>query len=100
MARKASRADAGKDSSDAGTGARKRSGQTSTPRRTRRAATRSPERVRLCWAVVSSSMRQVAIYDYAARDQADRRARELSEQQKSPHFVLAVRVPLPAGNPR
>ncbi len=93
MARQANRADAGKEGSEASVGARSRAGRASTPRRTRRTANRAPERMRLCWAVVSSSMRQVAIYDYAAREQADRRARELSERHKSPHFVLAVRVP-------
>ena len=92
MARQASGAAAGKASSDGE--ARNRSGRTSSSRRTRRKTARSAERMRLCWAVVSSSLRQVAIYDYAAREQADRRARELSERLNSPHFVVEVRMPV------
>jgi hypothetical protein len=55
-------------------------------------------RMRIRWAVVTDTMRQVAIYDYAQRAEADRRAEELNQKSNVKHFVLAVRQPIPEGD--
>lgn len=85
----ASTADEGGQSS--ATRGRKAAGNRKAPRR--RSRSKSP-RMKMCWAVVTGTMRQVCLYDYAAREQADQRAQELTNKHKSPHFVVPVRVPL------
>jgi len=46
------------------------------------------------WGVFSQSLTQVAQFEYSERDEADKRARELTESKKSPHFVQLVKKPI------
>jgi len=63
------------------------------PTRLRKGRTKAPKEVRLkaFWGVFSQSLTQVAQYEYGQRQDADRRAAELSESKKSPHFVQLVK---------
>ncbi len=61
--------------------------------RLRKGRTKTPKEVRLkaFWGVFSQSLTQVAQYEYGQRQDADKRAAELSESKKSPHFVQLVK---------
>ncbi len=101
MARKAGQSKR-KDSQPAGPASEEAGPNQASPRRkttrSRKAKTKNPRsanvRMKMCWAVVTSTMRQVALYEYACRAEADERAAQLTEKHKSPHFVLPVRLPV------
>ncbi len=61
-----------------------------TPRKSR---SKSAKEVRLkaFWGVFSQSLTPVAMFEYAQRKEADKKAAELSESKKSPHFVQIVK---------
>lgn len=46
------------------------------------------------WAVFSQSLTQVAQFEYSERDEAEKRAKELTESKKTPHFVQLVKKPI------
>ncbi len=46
------------------------------------------------WAVFTQSLTQVAQFEYSERDEAEKRARELTESKKTPHFVQLVKKPI------
>jgi hypothetical protein len=48
-------------------------------------------RLKAFWGVFSQSLSQVAQYEYSEREDALRRAKELTESKKSPHFVQLVK---------
>jgi hypothetical protein len=48
-------------------------------------------RVKLFWGVFNQSLKRVALYEYSQRKQADKKAQELSQAGKSPHFVQKVK---------
>ncbi|MBN1851562.1 MAG: hypothetical protein JW829_02525 [Pirellulales bacterium] len=49
-------------------------------------------RMKAYWGVFSQSLKRVALYEYADRKKAEKRAKELSESgNKSPHFVQPVK---------
>ena len=48
-------------------------------------------RLKAFWGVFSQSLRRVALFEYSQRAEADKKAAELSESQKSPHFVQLVK---------
>lgn len=43
------------------------------------------------WGVFNQSMKRVALFEYADKDAAQKKAEALSTSQKSPHFVQAVK---------
>ena len=49
------------------------------------------ERVKLYWGVFSQSLKRVAVYEYADKKAATKKAEELSASGKSPHFVQKVK---------
>jgi hypothetical protein len=59
----------------------------------RKPRTKTAKEVRLkaFWGVFSQSLAQVAQYEYAERADADKRAAELTESKKTPHFVQLVK---------
>ncbi|MGO8751603.1 MAG: hypothetical protein ACLQNE_37150 [Thermoguttaceae bacterium] len=59
----------------------------------RKSRSKTPKEVRLkaFWGVFSQSLAQVAQYEYGQRPDADKRATELTESKKSPHFVQLVK---------
>ncbi|MGA2031743.1 MAG: hypothetical protein ABSG68_05765 [Thermoguttaceae bacterium] len=48
-------------------------------------------RLKAFWGVFSQSLRRVARYEYSQRAEADKKALELSESGKSPHFVQLIK---------
>lgn len=48
-------------------------------------------RLKAFWGVFNQSLRRVALFEYAQRNEADTKARNLSESQKTPHFVQLVK---------
>jgi hypothetical protein len=60
-----------------------------TKRKPRKAA--AEVRVKLFWGVFNQSLKRVALYEYAQKKQAEKKASELSKSGKSPHFVQKVK---------
>jgi hypothetical protein len=48
-------------------------------------------RVKLFWGVFNQSLKRVALYEYSQRKQADKKALELGQGGKAPHFVQKVK---------
>jgi len=48
-------------------------------------------RLKAFWGVFNQSMRRVALFEHSQRKEADKKAADLSESQKSPHFVQLVK---------
>ncbi len=59
----------------------------------RKTRAKVPKEVRLkaFWGVFNQSLRRISVFDYSQRAEADQKAAELSESQKSPHFVQLVK---------
>ena len=60
-------------------------------KRKSRAKDATPERVKLYWGVFSQSLKRVAVFEYADKKAATKKAEELSASGKSPHFVQKVK---------
>ena len=60
------------------------------PRKSR-AKVSTPARMKAYWGVFSQSLKRVALFEYADREAADKKAANLSQSGKSPHFVQPVR---------
>lgn len=56
---------------------------------------------RLCarWAVYDGSMKQVAVFDYSQRDQADQKVAELAAKKNASYFIQLVKEPMPEPAP-
>ncbi len=70
--------------------AKKKASKPKTTRRKSQSAAK-PVRLKAFWGVFSQSMKRVALFEYSYRDQAEKRASELTESQKTPHFVQIVK---------
>ncbi len=59
----------------------------------RKSRPKVPKEVRLkaFWGVFNQSLRRVAVFEYSQRPQADKKAADLTESQKTPHFVQLVK---------
>jgi hypothetical protein len=62
-----------------------------TPRRKSRAAVAKEVRLKAFWGVFNQSLRRIARFEYSQRKLADQKAKELSESQRTPHFVQLVK---------
>jgi len=62
-----------------------------TTTRKSRAKTAKEVRLKAFWGVFSQSLTPVAMFEYAQRKEADKKAKDLSESKKSPHFVQMVK---------
>ncbi len=60
-------------------------------RRKSRAKANKEVRLKAFWGVFSQSLNQVAQFEYNQREEAAKRAEELSDSRKSPHFVQLVK---------
>jgi hypothetical protein len=56
-----------------------------------RAKTAKEVRLKAFWGVFNQSMKRVAVFEYADRKSADKKANELTSSGKSPHFVQLVK---------
>jgi len=76
-----------------------RSRKTSPGKKTSRGKSRSKSgnpgtgevRLKAYWGVFSQSMTAVALFEYSQRKEADKKARELTQSRRSPHFVQLVK---------
>jgi hypothetical protein len=48
-------------------------------------------RMKLYWGVFNQSLKRIAIYEFDQKEEADKKAEELSKSGKSPHFVQKVK---------
>jgi hypothetical protein len=48
-------------------------------------------RMKLYWGVFSQNLKRVAVFEFDQKDEADKRADELSKGGKQPHFVQKVK---------
>ena len=60
-----------------------------TKRKTKQAA--AEVRMKLYWGVFSQNLKRVAVFEFDQKDEAEKRATELSKGGKSPHFVQKVK---------
>ncbi len=60
-------------------------------KRKSRAKVAKEVRLKAFWGVFNQSLRRIAVFEYSQRADADKKASELSESQKSPHFVQLVK---------
>jgi len=60
-----------------------------TKRKTKKAA--AEVRMKLYWGVFSQNLKRVAVFEFARKAEAEKRATELSKGGKSPHFVQKVK---------
>ncbi len=60
---------------------------------TRKSRAKAAKEVRLkaYWGVFSQSLNAVALFEYGQRDEAEQKAKELSDSKRSPHFVQLVK---------
>ncbi len=56
-------------------------------KRKSRAKTAKEVRLKAFWGVFNQSLRRVALFEYSERKQAEKKAKDMSESQKTPHFV-------------
>ena len=75
---------------------RKESKRTTATKKTpakRKSRTKASKEVRLkaFWGVFNQSLRRIALFEYSQRSQAQKKASDLSETQKTPHFVQLVK---------
>ena len=48
-------------------------------------------RLKAFWGVFNQSLRRVSLFEHSQRAEADKKAADLTESQKSPHFVQLVK---------
>jgi hypothetical protein len=61
------------------------------PKRKSRVKTPKEVRLKAFWGVFNQSLRRVAVFEYSQRAEADKKAQDMSESQKTPHFVQLVK---------
>lgn len=62
------------------------------PRKTRAATVDT--RMKVQWGVFNQSMKRVATFEFHEKEEAEKKAAELSKEGKSPHFVQKVKEPI------
>jgi hypothetical protein len=60
-------------------------------KRKSRAKVAKEVRLKAFWGVFGQSLRRVALFEHSQRAEADKKASDLTESQKSPHFVQLVK---------
>jgi hypothetical protein len=48
-------------------------------------------RLKAFWGVFNQSLRRITVFEYSQRQEAQKKAEDLSESQKSPHFIQLVK---------
>jgi hypothetical protein len=56
-------------------------------KRKSRAKAAKEVRLKAFWGVFNQSLRRVALFEYSERKEAEKKAKDLTESQKTPHFV-------------
>ena len=71
------------------TPAKKKKAKKATKRSRSKAAANA--RLKVYWGVFNHAMKRVALYDFNQRKAADKRAKELTDSGKPPHFVMKIK---------
>lgn len=56
-----------------------------------RAKAAAEVRLKAFWGVFNQSLKRVALYDFSQKKEAEKKAKELTDKGKSPHFVQPVK---------
>lgn len=87
----AERAEIDADSDEEGGEEEKKPAKKAPAKRKSRAKVAKEVRLKAFWGVFNQSMKRVARFEYSQRKDADQKAAELTESQKTPHFVQIVK---------
>jgi hypothetical protein len=60
-------------------------------KRKSRAKVAKEVRLKAFWGVFNQTLRRISLFEYSQRAEADKKAAELSESAKTPHFVQLVK---------
>lgn len=60
-------------------------------KRKSRAKVAKEVRLKAFWGVFNQSLRRISLFEFSQRPEADKKASELTESQKTPHFVQLVK---------
>ena len=60
-------------------------------KRKSRAKVAKEVRLKAFWGVFNQSLRRISLFEHSQRQEADKKASELTESQKTPHFVQLVK---------
>ena len=60
-------------------------------KRKSRAKAAKEVRLKAFWGVFNQTLRRVSLFEYHQRSEADKKSAELSESQKTPHYVALVK---------
>ena len=83
-------AEAAEKAEKANPAAKKKAAKKPTKRKSRAKAAKEV-RLKAFWGVFNQSLRRVALFEYADRKAAEKKAEALSTSQKTPHFVKLVK---------
>jgi hypothetical protein len=70
---------------------KKKAAKKKATKRASRSASAEEVRLKAFWGIFNQSLKRVALFEYSQRKAADKKAKELSESSKSPHFVRVVK---------
>ena len=80
------------DAAERGEAATKTAVKKKTPvKRKSRAKVAKEVRLKAFWGVFNQSLRRISLFEYSQRQEADKKASDLSTSQKTPHFVQLVK---------
>jgi hypothetical protein len=80
------------DAAAEGKAAAKEAAPKKTPvKRKSRAKAAKEVRLKAFWGVFNQSMKRISLFEYSQEKEAKKKAEDLSESQKSPHFVQLVK---------
>jgi hypothetical protein len=79
------------DAAEQAEGAAKTSVKKAPAKRKSRAKVAKEVHLKAFWGVFNQSLRRISLFEYAQRPEADKKAAELTESQKTPHFVQLVK---------
>jgi hypothetical protein len=60
-------------------------------KRKSRAKAAKEVRLKAFWGVFNQTLRRISLFEYSQRAEADKKAAELTESQKTPHYVQLVK---------
>jgi hypothetical protein len=72
-------------------GAAKSKEKKAPAKRKSRAKAAKEVRLKAFWGVYNQTLRRISLFEYNQRTEADKKAAELTESQKTPHFVQLVK---------
>jgi hypothetical protein len=79
------------DAAERGEATEKKAEKKAPVKRKSRAKVAKEVRLKAFWGVFNQSLRRISLFEYSQREEADKKAADLSESQKTPHFVQIVK---------